>query len=124
MKKKVLLVSLTALILSLSLSACMLTGTPINVSGTWHVKAIYTAPDGSSTTVLEDDMEFQQNGTSLTVDYVFHGTVSGNQVTFSFSYQGSTMSFSGTVNGNKMSGTWTVSDGTSTFGGTWTATKK
>ncbi len=124
MSRKIVGILMLVSVLILSLSGCMLTGTTVNVNGTWHVVAVYTAPGVSSTTILDTDMDFQQNGNTLTVDYIFQGTVNGNKVTFSFSNNGASWSFTGTVSGNKMSGTWTMSDGTNTISGTWTAVKK
>jgi hypothetical protein len=124
MKKKAVGILMIVSVLSLLLSGCMLPGATVNVSGTWHVTATYTPPNSTPVTILDEDMEFQQNGSNLTVEYVFQGTVNGNHVTFSLSYQGSTWSFDGTVNGNNMSGTWTLTGGTSNANGTWTAVKK
>ncbi len=119
--KKVFTLLGVFVLLVVVLSDCFLLQS-YNLTGTWLMTVAY---QGQTPTNLT--MTINQNGNAITVydSYTFTGTVNGNNVQFSYSSSGATISFTGTISDSThMGGNFTITYSGNQIIGTWNAVKQ
>jgi hypothetical protein len=105
-----------------------------DVSGPWQAKATSNMQGVNPVFVEANFVDSNGAVTSTTAVVIgsclgsglvpaLTGTVTGNNVSFSGSYQGVVVSLTGTVSGSTMTGTYTASGACGADSGSWTATK-
>ena len=91
-----------------------------HVNGTWTLTVDLGGQGGEATFELEEKKEGKLSGTysGAAGEAEVSGTVSGNEVEFTFDSQFGSVTYKGTVDGDKMSGTCSYGDiGEGTFEG-------
>lgn len=122
--KKTFLLAVALVTVVLVLSSCFLFQS-YNLTGTWLVTVTYVGQTPTSIT-----MTISQNGNAITVydtddGLTFTGTVNGNNVQFSYTNYGATISFAGTISySTYMSGNFTITYSNGQQSGTWSAVKQ